>query len=279
MENADERTNGARSASELLAEFDRRVRRRARPDGPGVVETADGVLRQTAPPPGWNAVLWSDLDEVGADAAIAAQVAHYTELGLDFEWKLYAHDRPADLGARLLAAGFTAEPQEALMIAPVAEQLTEVALPEGVTLRPVTGPAEAQLLADVHEQAFGYSGGPIRDRVLAQLAQSPETVHAVLAMAGERPVSAARMELLPGTGFAGLWGGGTVAEWRGRGLYRALIAHRARIAADRGYRYLQVDASDDSRPILARLGFTRAGSTTPYQYQVRSGADPAAPTG
>ena len=233
----------------LLAEFDRRMRRQARPDGPGaVVEQVGGVVRQTAPDDGWNAVLWSDLDEAGADAAIAAQVAHYTALGQDFEWKLYAHDRPADLGARLLAAGFTAEPQEALMIAPVAEQLTEVVLPEGVVLRPVTGAADVELLA--------------------QLAQSPETVHAVLAMADGRAVSAARMELCPGTGFAGLWGGGTVEGWRGRGVYRALIAYRARIAADRGYRYLQVDASDDSRPILARLGFTRAGSTTPYQYRV-----------
>ncbi|QMU70981.1 GNAT family N-acetyltransferase [Streptacidiphilus sp. P02-A3a] len=269
MENVDEPTDGARTAPDLLAEFDRRVRRGARPDGAGaVVELVDGVLRQTAPAPGWNAVLWSDLDRAGADAAIAAQVAHYTALGRDFEWKLYAHDRPADLGARLLAAGFTAEPEEALMIAPVAEQLTGALPPEGVTLRPVTGPAEAQLLADVHEQAFGSSGRRIRDQLLAQLARSPETVHAVLAMAGERPVSAARLELVPGTGFAGLWGGGTVEEWRGRGVYRALIAHRARIAADRGYRYLQVDASADSRPILARLGFTRAGSTTPYQYRV-----------
>ena len=215
MENLEERGPGAAEARELLAEFDRRVRRGARPDGPGaVVELVDGVLRQTAPAPGWSAVLWSGLDEAGADAAIAAQVAHYTALGLDFEWKLYAHDRPADLGARLLAAGFTAEPQEALMIAPVAEQLTEVVLPEGVSLRPVTGPAEAALLADVHEQAFGSSGARIRDQVLAQLAQSPETVHAVLAMADGRAVSAARMELCPGTGFAGLWGGGTVEAWR-----------------------------------------------------------------
>jgi len=256
---------------ELRAEFDRRMRQQARPDGPGaVVERVGGVVRQSAPGDGWNAVLWSDLDEAGADAAIAEQVAHYTALGQDFEWKLYDHDRPADLGARLLAAGFTAEPQEALMVAAVADQPTAVVLPEGIELCPVTGPAEVELLADVHASAFGSGRERIRDRVLSQLAQSPETTFAVLAMAGEQPVCAARMELYPGTGFAGLWGGGTVEEWRGRGIYRALIAYRARIAAELGYRYLQVDASDDSRPILARLGFLRIGSTTPYQYQVRS---------
>jgi GNAT superfamily N-acetyltransferase len=76
------------------------------------------------------------------------------------------------------------------------------------------------------------------------------------------------MELIPGTRFAGLWGGGTVEAWRGRGIYRALVAHRARIAADRGYRYLQVDASDESRPILERLGFAPLTTTTPYVHPV-----------
>ncbi len=72
------------------------------------------------------------------------------------------------------------------------------------------------------------------------------------------------MELVPGTSFAGLWGGGTVEAWRGRGLYRALVAHRARVAAAHGYRYLQVDASPMSRPILERLGFHALTTTTPY---------------
>lgn len=256
------------NGEDLLATFDQRMRRDVGPDGPGaVVERTGGVVRQTAPA-GWNGVLWSGLDRDTADAAIAAQVRHFTALGLDFEWKLYAHDGPADLGARLLAAGFTADPEEALMIARVEDLPTDVVLPEGVRLHPVTEPADAELMAQVHQAAFGSGHARIRDRVLAQLAEAPDTAFSVLAMAGDQPVCAARMELCPGTGFAGLWGGGTVAAWRGRGIYRALIAYRARIAAARGYQYLQVDASDESRPILQRLGFTRAGSTTPHQYQV-----------
>ncbi|MDF3147385.1 GNAT family N-acetyltransferase, partial [Streptomyces sp. T21Q-yed] len=53
---------------------------------------------------------------------------------------------------------------------------------------------------------------------------------------------------------------------RGRGIYRALVAHRARAAVDRGYRYLQVDAMSTSRPILERLGFEPLTTTTPYVY-------------
>ena len=53
-------------------------------------------------------------------------------------------------------------------------------------------------------------------------------------------------------------------EWRGRGIYRALVAERARLAAGRGRVYIETDASDDSRPILERLGFVPVTTTTPY---------------
>jgi GNAT superfamily N-acetyltransferase len=253
--------------AELLALFDRDLRAGARPDGPGArVERTGGVVRQVASPQGWNGIVWSALDEAGADAAIAAQIGHYTGLGLDFEWKLYGHDRPADLGRRLRAAGFTPGPEETLMIGEADGLAHGTEPPEGVRVVPVTGPAGVDLVADVHEKAFGADSSWLRHQLLARLAADPDTVVAVVAMAGGEPVSAARMELVPGTPFAGLWGGGTVQEWRGRGIYRTLVAHRARAAAARGYRYLQVDASGQSRPILERLGFVPLTTTTPYEY-------------
>jgi len=92
------------------------------------------------------------------------------------------------------------------------------------------------------------------------------SVAAVLAMAGQTPIAAGRMEFHLGTEFASLWGGGTLAEWRGRGVFRSLVAYRAALAAARGFRYLQVDASADSRPILRRLGFVELATTTPFTY-------------
>jgi len=41
-------------------------------------------------------------------------------------------------------------------------------------------------------------------------------------------------------------------------------ARRAQLAAARAFRYLQVDASSDSAPILRRLGFQPIATTTPY---------------
>ena len=83
-------------------------------------------------------------------------------------------------------------------------------------------------------------------------------------MAGDEPVCSARIEFVPGTEFAGLWGGGTLPHWRRRGIYRATVRYRAELAAERGYRYLTVDASEQSRPILELVGFSRLATTTPY---------------
>jgi GNAT superfamily N-acetyltransferase len=252
----------------VLALFDRDMREGARPDAPGArVERAGKVVRQVGADKGWNGVLWSDLDETSADAAIAEQVRFFSRLGGGFEWKSYGHDRPENLGQRLRAAGFTAEPEETLMIAELSDLALDAEPPEGVRLLPVTDRAGVDLVADVHERAFGVDSTRLRHQLLAQLTGDSDTVVAVVALAGEVPVSAARMELLPGARFAGLWGGGTVESWRGRGIYRALVAHRARVAADRGYRYVQVDASSQSRPILARLGFQALTTTTPYVYE------------
>ncbi|MEU6255719.1 GNAT family N-acetyltransferase [Streptomyces sp. NPDC047043] len=251
----------------VLALFDRDMREGAQPDGPDArVERVGGVVRQVSSAQGWNGVVWSDVDETGADAAIAEQIAYYSDLGREFEWKLYGHDLPVDLGQRLRDAGFEAEPEETVMVAEAAALDLDVEPPEGIRLLPVADATGVGLVADVHGKAFGTDGSRIRHQLLARLTQEPDTVVATVALAGDVPVSAARMELVPGTRFAGLWGGGTVEAWRGRGVYRALVAHRARAAVDRGYRYLQVDASSQSRPILERLGFEPLTTTTPYTY-------------
>jgi GNAT superfamily N-acetyltransferase len=253
----------------VLAAFNAQVRRSLRPDGSGArVEACGGVVRRlTVDGSGWSGIAWSDLDEANADRVIAGQVALFCDRDERFEWTLYDYDQPPDLARRLLAAGFAAEDEETFMVADVAAVAAPVELPAGVRLLPVTDEAGVGLLIDVHERVFGIDQSQLRRSLLAQLRDSPEVTGMVVAMAGDKPVCSARIEFLPGTEFAGLWGGGTRPEWRGRGIYRALVAYRAGLAAARGYRYLQVDASPDSRPILERLGFVRLASTTPYVWE------------
>lgn len=253
----------------LRAVFDEQVRRRTRPDAPGARIEADvAIVREVARDAhGWSGVTWSDLaGPAAADQAIAAQIQYFAGLGRPFEWKLYDYDQPADLGGRLTAAGFVPDEEEAVMVAEAPAVAADVPLPEGITLRPVTTEADVGLLIGVRERVFGRDQDRLRRALVAQLRENPRDLVMVLAMAGAEPVCAARVDFPPGTDFAGLWGGGTLPAWRGRGIYRALVAYRAGLAARRGYRYLTVDASADSEPILRRLGFRCLARTTPYQW-------------
>jgi ribosomal protein S18 acetylase RimI-like enzyme len=251
----------------VLAAFEEQVRQRPRPDTPGARSERDAhVIRVLADGDGWNGVAWSDLDEASADAVIAAQVARFAEGAREWEWKHYSYDRPPDLRERLLAAGFAPEPSEALLVAEVAELSLEPSPPPGVELRPVAGEDDVAALVRVVDEVFGGDHAALGRMLLAGLRREPAEVAAVVAFADGEPVAAGRVELPSEGDFAGLWGAGTVPAWRRRGVFRALVAHRAALAAARGFHYLMVDASDDSRPILRRLGFVELATTTPFMH-------------
>ena len=251
----------------LLARYDTQLRQDARAEPPARIDhdgldgLDGGVVRWLDDAGGWEAVLWTDLREGTADAAIARQIAFFARRGRAFEWKHHAHDQPANLPQRLVRAGLRPEPSEAVMVASSAD-VPEVRLPEGLSLVGVNNPAGVDLVIAVHDEVFGADHSWLRSELLSQLAAG--TAAAVLAMAGDRPVGSARMQFHPGTDFASLWGGATLPAWRGRGLYRAMVTHRARLAAARGHSYVQVDALPTSQPILQRLGFTELTTTTPY---------------
>jgi GNAT superfamily N-acetyltransferase len=245
----------------VLAAFNEQLRRNPKPESPDVlVEVEDRVVRNLSA--GWTGVVWSDLTESNADAVIAEQLRRFGDRS--WEWKHYSYDQPADLPARLLAAGFTAEPPETLLVAEIADLDLDVPAPDGIELLPVVDQATADLLVSIHDEVFGGDHAEIGRTILQGLAREPATVAAVVAMAGDTAVSAGRVEYRLGTDFASIWGGGTLPEWRGRGVFRSLVAHRAALAAAQGMRYLQVDATPDSRPILRRLGFVELATTTPY---------------
>jgi GNAT superfamily N-acetyltransferase len=253
----------------VLTAFDEQMRRRARPSvSGGSFELADNVLRVVGPNPGdWTGIEWSDLDESTADRVIAAQLEYFAGLGREFEWKYYSHDHPADLAERLARAGLTPDEPEALMIADIADVPMTNEPPAGVEVAEVADAAGVEALVRVHEEVFGGDYSALGQRVLEHLGDG--SVTGVLAMAGGKAVSGSRIDFHPGTEFASLWGGGTLAEWRGKGIYSALVGYRARLASARSFRYLRVDALPTSRPILERHGFAQLSTTVPYLFTPR----------
>jgi GNAT superfamily N-acetyltransferase len=271
--------------SELLRLYDVQVRAAEASGMPAhaVVEHDGPVLRVTGLHRGFLST-GPDVGVRGAelDALIARQRDVFAERGEAVEWKTRAHDQPPDLTERLLAAGFVPEPLETVVVASVEDLATGTAVPPGVRLRETDAPQDMRRIAAMQGAVWGEDQTWLGEELVGMVAAVPRLTHVMVAeatepLAGTQPgdvVSAGWLTLTPGSEFAGLWGGSTLAAWRGRGIYRALVAARARLAREHGVRYLQVDASDDSRPILERLGFVAITTTTPYVWTPPSPSGP-----
>jgi hypothetical protein len=176
----------------VLTAFDEQMRRHVR-ESPGArVETEERVTRTVGTDGSWSAVVWSRLTEADADEVIADEIARAADAS--FEWKLYSHDRPADLPARLRAAGLTPEPVETLMVAEIADLDLPVRDPAGVRMAAVDDSTGVAAMLRVHEEVFGP--GSVHpstvEAVRASLELRPRPIEAVIAWAGDVAVSAGR---------------------------------------------------------------------------------------
>jgi GNAT superfamily N-acetyltransferase len=208
-----------------------------------------------------------DLDEAALDALIARQIASFRGRCERFEWKLHGHDRPPFLAARLRAAGFRPEDQETVVIAAIDDLDLDMQPPEGVVIREVHERRDLERIAELELAVWGDGSATQADDLEHERAADPAALRIFVAEAGDTVVSAGWIRLAEGTEFGTLWGGSTLPAWRRRGIYRALVVRRARVARERARRYLEVDASDNSRPILERMGFRAVTTTTPYIWQ------------
>ncbi|WP_235039041.1 GNAT family N-acetyltransferase [Kibdelosporangium aridum] len=221
------------------------------PDGP--------IVRILRPHQGFISMP-RDISDVDVDALIARQRDFFAARSQSVEWKTRAHDLPADLPSRLLAAGFRPEDKETVMIGDAATYAADPVVPAGVTIRQTDSDEDMRRIGKMNVGVWGEGVNWLADLLIRRKNQWTVFV----AEAGGEVVSAGWMMPKQDKEFAGLLGGTTAASWRGRGIYRALVSYRAKVAVQMGIRYLWVDASDDSRPILERLGFTPVTTTTPY---------------
>jgi GNAT superfamily N-acetyltransferase len=247
----------------LRAAFDEQVRRNTTTLLPGVAgfrDTGKVLCEMAVPGLRRSCVNWSDLDESGADDAIAGQVDYFRRRGE----VLLGYDQPADLGQRLVRAGFVPDEEEVLLFAESAGVPQDVPPPDGIRLIEVRDAAGVEAATATQEDLVPASPRRARhvSRMLAGLAD--DRVGLVLALAGDEPVCSAVVAFGPGPDFAGLYTAATRTDWRGRGIYRAIVAYRVRLAAARGFRYLRVDTTTMSRPILRGLGFEPVSATTTY---------------
>ena len=242
-------------------------RRRLARDGE-VVEVLPHVTRLRPADGAYHTVIFSALDAVDADAVIAEQVDHYRRLAAGFEWKVYAHDRPADLRDHLARHGFAVGPQEAVLALDLSDPpaWVDAPPPAGCEVVRVQTLGQVEPFREAAGEIFGKEYG-LTSGQLARSIEAGSTQHvAYVATCDGVPASVGRLYTHPHSHFGGLYGGGTREVFRGRGFYRALVAARARDARPLGARYLVVDALPTSRPILERLGFVHLTDTWPCEW-------------
>lgn len=255
----------------LLLAYDDELRTEAEVRGAESVERL-GPLFVARFSGGRGFVSYRDLGESTAErvAELVAEVAQrFTadERIVEAEWKTRGHDVAPGLHETLLAAGFVPEEPESIMIGEARGLVADVELPPGVVVRRVVDEREVRAASAMQDEVFGSPVSEIRADELLQKLASGDGVEEWVAEVDGRIVSAGRIEPVPGTRFAGIWGGATRAEWRGRGIYRALTSARARSALARGKTLIHSDSTEFSRPILERSGFVTVSTTTPYVWQ------------
>ena len=248
---------------EILSCLD--VERQTVPDPDAFLEATQNVVRGIAKLGNRNAVVYSNFRAEQAGKIIESEIDYFTNLKRSFEWKVYSHDQPADLLERLRRRGFKIGTKEAPMIPDL--QALPLALlapaPPGVTVRPVGDERDVESFLQLETEIWGASF-TTREFLYFNLSDPLRRDLAFVAYLNEKPVGMGRVTAWSQSQFAGLWGGSVLSEFRGRGIYRALLS--ARIGRAREFesiRYLRVDALPTSRPILEKYGFAKVGSTWP----------------
>ena len=246
--------------NEMLAIFDREVRRECewtrmeREVFPNLVR-----YTETDNPNGSGFISWSALNEKNVDAAIEEQRKYFGSIHMELEWKVYTQDQPANLDDRLLSYGFKPDDPDALMVAEMDDLPADYWVMDVSAVSRITTPEGVDEITRMESEVWAKDISGFVRGMKYDLEHHPDHLSVFAVWQDGRIVSAAWTHYLLSTSFATLWGGSTLKEYRRKGFYTALLAARAREARDRGFRFLQVDASPDSQPILAKHGFRCLG--------------------
>jgi len=261
----------ANTRARFLASYDAQLRTDAEtPDA--ITVTRLGPLRLVTFSGARGFITYRDLGEANADAVqrlVPEALSYFQSIpGIDrVEWKTRAHDHAPGLHDALVANGFIPDEPESIMIGEAVALAIDVLLPLGVIVRRVTGESDVRAMSAMQAEVFGDPVSVDEADALVQRLSLADGLELWVGEAEGQIVTAGRLEPVASSDFAGIWGGATRAEWRGKGIYRAVTAARARSAIAKGKSLIHSDSTAYSRPILERAGFIAVSTTTPYHWK------------
>ncbi|WP_246943739.1 GNAT family N-acetyltransferase [Bacillus pinisoli] len=200
-------------------------------------------------------VIYSELNEKNVHSVIDQEIEYFKSISQPFEWKYFDYDQPSNLKELLSEKGFTIDEPEALLVLDIMSKEDLLGMKIGPEIVRVTDDKGIDELVKLEDQIWNVSHAELGERLKRDLKNDPNHVFIYAVIIDGKVVSGAWMYLHKGTSFGSLWGGSTLPDYRGRGIYTSLIAIRAQDAKEKGFSLLTVDASPMSAPILQKRGF------------------------
>jgi len=256
------------AVSQALIDFANHHRQRTEP-GVEVIVTSryEITLQPDFPIAGPNSVSWIRCQADEVDEVIREARATVARRHLPLMWIVDPETRPADFAERLLAHGARPDRHSAeskVMVLP-SDATVDAPPVAGLRIIDALASAEAFQQADrANTEAFeADSLGDDAHRVAARERRRRNLLAAgnrylLLATVDGEPAGSGSLGLYP-PGGATMNGGAVRPKFRGRGVYRALVAARVELAHRAGVAGLAVWGGYMSRPILERLGFQVVG--------------------
>jgi GNAT superfamily N-acetyltransferase len=252
------------AALSQLAEFAKNYRPLPAP-GVEVIVSGRCVMRVVAdfPIAGPNSVSWIRCRPSDVDGLVREVESTFGAHSLPMSWVLDPGTEPSDLGDRLLAHGYVPDVPDnevSVMILPAGAALDSAPVP-GVAIHDAYADLDTFSAAErVAAEAFagipyGEPTGLENTREL-RLAnnRAAGNMRGVLATVEGEPAGSSTITLFPPEA-AMITGGAVRPRFRGRGVYRAMVASRLGMAVDAGAAGLMVWGGHMSGPLLARMGF------------------------
>jgi GNAT superfamily N-acetyltransferase len=233
------------------------------------LEKTPYVVRAIGLESSWNGIVYSRFSPSETETIVNAEIKYFAQLNRDFEWKVYSHDEPRDLLSQLRNRGLRIGEEESLMIRDLRELPPSLMAPppEGVTVSPVKDEQSIADFLSLESAIWACDPSKTREVLLSALSDPLQRNLGFVAYLESKPIGFGRVTASPHSQFSGLWGGSVLPDFRGRGVYRALLS--ARIQHVRQFdsiRYLRIDALPTSRPILEKYGFKAVASTWPAEW-------------
>jgi hypothetical protein len=257
--------------NEILALYEQNQRKQVQYYGMRTEQMPD-VVRLVALDGGEGAVIYSHLNETNADRVIREQIAYFEGLDQNFEWKLFDYDTPTDLRERLIAHGFEIEEAESIMVLDLDTAPAALFEPIKADVRRVDA-SQMDQVVQVLNEVWNDDHEGLGKYLTGELTHHGGYLSIYIAYVDGIPASTAWIRFHENSQFAGLWGGSSIEAYRQRGLYTALLAVRAQEARQRGVRYLTIDASPMSQPIVAKQGFQILAISHACKKQVKQASE------